>query len=291
MNQSGGGRRLVVIGNRSGAVRECRQFESVRLTRVWGLADSPLEREWKGLEASAEFSRFTAADESSVLEQIAREDFDLLVSHGCPLVLPVALLRRPGQLFMNLHPSPLPRMRGKHPANGVLLRREPHAGATLHFMAERVDAGRIIHQQRFPVTPDVDLGLLYALLFELEAEVFRRGMQALIDADFKFEGEEQSGESSYYTRDPHDMQVDFREMSDDEILTRIRAFGIASQGVIADVSGRKLRIVDGEVIRNPYVLSKYSGETPGTDLLSWEDRRLVKSRDGIIKIRCIGECA
>jgi methionyl-tRNA formyltransferase len=283
------GRRLVVIGNRSGAVRECGGFQQLCLTRVWGLAGSPLECEWKTSHHAAQFTPFAVADRSTVIEQIAGEDFDLLVSHGCPFVLPVATLRRSGQLFINLHPSYLPRLRGRHPANGALLRHEPFAGATLHYMAERVDAGRIIHQQKFTLTPDIDLGLLYALLFDLEAEVFRRGMEALIDADFKLAGEEQTGEMTAYTRDPHDMHVDFREMCDDEILTRIRAFGIASQGVSALVSGQRLRIVEAESTGNPYVLSKFSGQVPGTILLSWENGRLVKSRDGIIKIRCAEE--
>jgi methionyl-tRNA formyltransferase len=291
MNLTGERRRLVVIGNRSGAVRQCGGFQQLRLTRVWGLAGSPLECEWKTLNHAAQFTLFAATDRSTVIEQIAGEDFDLLVSHGCPFVLPVATLRRPEQLFINLHPSPLPRLRGRHPANGALLRREPYAGATLHFMADRVDAGRIIHQQKFPLTPDIDLGLLYALLFDLEAEVFRRGMQALIDADFKLAGEEQTSETSVYTRDPHDMYVDFREMSDDEILTRIRAFGIVTQGVSGLVSGRRLRIFEAELIGNPYVLAKYSGQAPGTTLLTYENRRLVKSRDGIIKIRCAEENA
>ncbi len=285
MSLTGEVRRLVVIGNRSGAVRECGKFQQLRLARVWGMAGSPLECEWKAFDHTADFTPFGADDRSTVIEQIAGEDFDLLVSHGCPFVLPVATLRRPGQLFINLHPSYLPRLRGRHPANGALLRHEPFAGASLHYMAERVDAGRIIHQQRFPLTPDIDLGLLYALLFDLEADVFRRGMQALIDADFKLDGEEQTGETTAYTRDPQDMHVDFREMSDDEILTRTRAFGIATQGVSALVSGRRLRIFEAELIRNPFVLSKFSGEAAGTILLTYENRRLVKSRDGIIKIR------
>jgi methionyl-tRNA formyltransferase len=291
VNPIGEKRRLVVIGNRSRAVRECGAIRQLHLARVWGLAGSPLEREWKGMEQPAEFTRFTAHDQSAVIEQIAGEDFDLLVSHGCPFVLPIVTLRRPGRLFINLHPSLLPRLRGRHPANGVLLRREPYAGATLHFMAERVDAGRIIHQQKFPVTPDIDLGLLYALLFDLEAEVFRRGMQMLIDADFNLAGDVQTGEPTYYTRDPRDMLVDFREMSDDEILTRVRAFGVASQGVVADLSGRRLRILEAEAILNPYVLSKFAGQAPGATLLSYENRRLVKSRDGIINICCAEDSA
>jgi methionyl-tRNA formyltransferase len=282
-------RTVVVIGNRIGAARAISDFPTLRLARVWGLAESPLERDWNSRECAARFARFTLADKASVVEQIACEDFDVLVSHGCPFVLPVASLRRPHQLFINLHPSALPRLRGRHPANGALLRRERCAGATLHEMADRVDTGRIIHRQEFDVTADIDLGLLYSLLFDLEVDVFRNGMRSMIAAGFVLGGEEQAAPATYYTRQPQDMQVDFRDMPDDEIVTRVRAFGIESQGVGAEVSGERLRIVEAEPIVNPFVLSKYAGYRPGTQLLKYEHRRLVKSRDGVIKIRCAEE--
>ena len=278
-------RSVLVIGNRSGALREMAALPELAIAGVFAVAGSPLDREVSSRGPPYPVMRFTAHERQAVIERIAATDFDLLVSHGCPFVLPVTALARPAQRFINLHPSPLPRMRGRHPANGVLLRCESLAGATLHDMADRVDAGKIIAQRTFEVTPDIDLGLLYRLVFDLEARVFVEGMRRLIASDFEYEGEEQVGPSSYYSRRAEDMRVDLASMSDGEILTRVRAFGVPGQGVGAEFGGRNWRVFDAEAISNSFVLEKYSGAAPGTLLLEYDGRRLVKSRDGVIKIR------
>ena len=273
---------VLMIGNRCGVLREIAQFPQLRLTHVFVLADSLLDD--STLARDACLVRFTEDERQRVCEQLATVHFDLLISNGCPFILPVSELRRPGQLFVNIHPSPLPRMKGKHPINGALLHGEQTAGVTMHFMVDRVDAGHVIHQATIPITPDIDLGLLYRLLFDLEADVFRKGMRKLIDSDFRFQGEPSAGTSSYYSRDDRDQQADFLSMSDDEIVTRVRAFGISSQGVTAELNGRRLRLFDAEPIRNPHVLAKFAADEPGQVLLQYEGRWLIKSRDGIIKV-------
>ena len=284
-----GHRTAVFIGNRSGALREASGFRELRLTRIWGLADSPLDRDWPSLKIDAEYIRFDVKDKAAVLDQLARTDFDILLSNGCPFVMPLATLRKTGRLFVNLHPSLLPRLRGTHPINGVLLTGERQAGATLHHMAERVDAGNIIYQQGFEVTDDLDLPLLYSLVFDLEAEVFHIGMQRLVASGFADAGREQSGPSSYYTRRPEDMQIDFRAMSDREIAMRARAFGIAGQGVVAEVAGASRRLLAAAPLKNPYLLSKYAAREPGTLLLTRDGFSLVKSLEGVIKVRWMPE--
>jgi methionyl-tRNA formyltransferase len=273
-------KQVLLIGNRGGALRALGDFSQLHLTRVLALADSPLDREFASLGCTARLTRFTLADRETVCALLAAENFDVLISNGCPFLLPVTSLRRGHQLYINLHPSLLPKLRGK-------LHREPSAGCTLHYMTDRADTGRIIYQQQFDVTPDIDLGLLYAMLFDLEVDVFRHGMRALIDAAFDLPGDEQSGLASHFSRRSDDMRVDFREMSDDEIVARVRAFGVASQGVTGRLSDRDVRIVEARSIVNPFLLAKYAGRAPATLLLSYEDRHLVKSREGVINIRMI----
>ena len=275
-------KQVVLIGNRCGVVREIGRFPQLRLTRVFALAESLLDRECG--QYSADVVRFALSDRRQVCEQIAVCDFDLLLSHGCPFILPVSELRRHHQRFINVHPAPLPRMKGMHPVNGAFLRGENFLGATMHDMEDHVDAGRIIEQGTIELTADLDLGLAYRLVFDLESDVFRRGMQKLIDSGFQDQGEPQSGDDSFYTRRRGDMRIDFRTMSNDEIVRRVRAFGIASQGVIAEFGRFQLRVFDAESMFNPHLLVKYAAAEPGTVLLQYEKKWLVRSRDGVIKI-------
>lgn len=279
-------KRAILIGNRSGVLRQIGKIPQLELVRVFAVRGSYLDQALSNCNDNV--TRFASSQKEEIFRQIEELSFDVLLSQGCPFVLPVSRMRKPGQRFINVHPSYLPRLQGKHPANGALLFGEPFVGATLHEMEDRVDAGRIIHQEKFPLTPDVDLPLLYDLLFDLEGRVFEAGMRKLIDSGFAFAGEEPQGEGSYYSRRTADMQIDFAQQSDADIARRVRAFGVPSQGVLATIDGRPARVIAAEQVHNPHVLTRFATRQAGEMLLSYDGGILVKSRDGIIKVTKLG---
>jgi methionyl-tRNA formyltransferase len=79
---------------------------------------------------------------------------DLLVSAGFRRVLPREVLAVPAQAAVNLHPSPLPRVRGMDPWFWTLANDEVTTAVTAHHMVEMVDAGDIVFQ--VPVCIDAD---------------------------------------------------------------------------------------------------------------------------------------
>lgn len=276
-------KKVLFIGNRSAVFREIAGLPDLALSRVFAVQDSYLHRELA--QAGQPCVAFRSAEKQSILDQIAAADFDLLVSNGCPFVLPISKLRRPGQLFLNIHPAPLPEGRGRHPVNGAVLYRTGFIGATLHYMDDGVDTGNIVHQDQIAITPDLDLGLLYRLSFALEGRIFRAGMLRLAAASYVLEGTRQTSAGSYYSRKAEDQVVRLGEMSDEEILRRVAAFGIRSQGVQCATSGGAFRVFDAEAVTHPVLREDYAGRAPGEILLRYEDRMLVKSRDGIIKFK------
>jgi methionyl-tRNA formyltransferase len=211
-------------------------------------------------------------------------EFDLLISNGCPVVLPVTKLKKDHQLFLNVHPSLLPEFRGCHPANGALLYNAKEVGATLHTMVDRVDRGGIISQERFPLTPDLDLGLLYHLLFEAEARVFRNGIRKLFDLGFDFEGELQPPSGSHYRRAPEDMRVHFETMGNEEILRRIRAFGISSQGALCTLDGLPYKLFEAQAVTHPFLLELHASKAPGSVVLNYDGSILVRTLESFIRI-------
>lgn len=278
--------RVILIGNRSGAFRRLGNFPELELMRVFAVRGSYLDQALS--RENDKITRFATSEKAQIFQEIEGTAFDLLISQGCPFVLPVSRMKKPGQRFLNVHPSYLPRLQGKHPANGALLFGEKFVGATLHEMEDRVDAGRIIHQEQFPLTPDVDLPLMYDLLFDLEGRVFDAGMRKLIASGFEYDGEAPQGEASYYSRRAEDMRIDFASQSNSDIERRVKAFGVPSQGVTATIDGSPARVIAAEQVLNPYVLSRFSTRQPGEMLLSYDGGILVKSRDGIIKVTKLG---
>lgn len=276
-------KQVLLIGNRCDVFERLGDFHELQLARVFAVRDSFLHR--RLVELGLPHEVIDQANKSRVVEQIAETRFDILVSNGCPLILPVSRLIQQHQCFLNVHPSLLPHFRGMHPINGVLLRGARWFGATLHFMDDRIDTGRIVHQERRPVTRDLDLGLLYRLAFTLEGEVFARGMRRLIRSGFRYGGRPQRGRGSYYTRRAEDMTADLTEVTDRELLCRIRAFGIPSQGMELALSDGRYRVWDAERIVQSSLLRAHARRAPGDVLLRYDDRLLVKTRQGIVKLR------
>lgn len=276
-------KKLLFIGNRAGVFIELQHLPDVEIIAVLALRNSYLHAAL--VDDGKKCEVFSANDKDLVVRTIADTEFDILVSNGCPFILPISQLRYWHQLFLNVHPSLLPEGRGRHPINGALLQGPSCIGATLHYMDDGVDTGNIVHQECVEITDDLDLGLLYQMSFKLEARVFREGMLKLVAADYRLPGKAQSGKGSYYTRQSEHQQIDLVQMCDEEIVRRVRAFGVRSQGVTCSTGGGLFRIFEAEPITNLYLREQYAGFQAGQVLLRYEDRLLLKTREGIIKVK------
>ncbi len=74
------------------------------------------------------------------------------------LLIPVSLLAR--GLWLNVHPSLLPRWRGAAPVERAILAGDEATGVTIHETVEALDAGPVCAQRAFPVGEDA--GAVYA---------------------------------------------------------------------------------------------------------------------------------
>lgn len=110
-----------------------------------------------------------------LFEDIVNADFDRLISNGCKYILPVSQIKRPHQLFINVHPSLLPDLKGKSPILDAIKQNKP-MGATCHHMADEVDSGPIISQVE--CNPNrKDLNDCYKKCFEAEVRAFQKALK------------------------------------------------------------------------------------------------------------------
>ena len=93
---------------------------------------------------------------------------DIIISSYWGYIIKPEIIRLAPKGCINLHPSFLPFNRGKNP-NVWSIIEDTRAGATIHYIDERVDTGDIIAQQEVNVEP-VDTALT----------VFEKSIQALI---------------------------------------------------------------------------------------------------------------
>ena len=96
------------------------------------------------------------------------EPVDVVVVCAYGLYIPPALLDQ--SLWVNVHPSLLPRWRGAAPVERAILAGDEETGVTIHRTVEALDAGPIAAQERFPIGDD-DAGAVFARSAEVAARL------------------------------------------------------------------------------------------------------------------------
>ena len=94
---------------------------------------------------------------------------DTIVVAAYGLLIPDVLLDR--GLWLNVHPSLLPRWRGAAPIERALMAGDTRTGVTIHRTTPELDAGPIAAQESFEVDPDDDAGAVYARSAEIAARL------------------------------------------------------------------------------------------------------------------------
>jgi methionyl-tRNA formyltransferase len=85
------------------------------------------------------------------------------------LLIPDALLDR--ALWLNVHPSLLPRWRGAAPVERTIMAGDRETGVTIHRTVKELDAGPITAQAAFVVESDSDAGAVFARAADLAADL------------------------------------------------------------------------------------------------------------------------
>lgn len=241
-------RKYIFVGNRNTVLKEMMKA-SLDIEKILVLKGSYLEKEVKNKKIH------TFESKKELFKIINSTKFDVLVSNGCPFILPVSSLKKKHQVFVNVHPSFLPDLKGINPISGAMLFGR-NGGATCHIMDDKIDNGPIISRIEIPLTPDVDLGLLYKLSFAAEAEVFCKALKRNFVPDKKISLKLPGNRKPiYYSRSDKDFVIDFSE-DNKSLVRRVKAFGIISQQAYFRHNGSIFKVMDAEVIKNPYVLSK-----------------------------------
>jgi methionyl-tRNA formyltransferase len=174
------------------------------------------------------------------------------------LLIPDGLLER--GLWLNVHPSLLPRWRGAAPVERALLAGDRETGVTIHETVKELDAGPIAAQRAFPIAPDDDAGAVFARAAEIAVELLD---EVLPEPSFQ----PQEGEPTYAAKlEAADRELDL-EAPPHESLNRIRALS-PHIGARTELEGRRVtiwraRIEDGELV--PVEVQPDGGRRMGYD--------------------------
>ncbi len=169
-------------------------------------------------------------------------EVDRMVVCAYGLYIPPRLLER--TLWMNVHPSLLPRWRGAAPVERAILAGDAQTGVTIHETVAELDAGPVAAREAFDVG-DLDAGQVFAR----SAEVAARLLNAVIESPaFAPQGED--GATYAEKIGPADRELDLGDPED--AWRRVRALS-PHIGAWATLHGRrvtvwKARLEDGAFV-------------------------------------------
>jgi methionyl-tRNA formyltransferase len=168
---------------------------------------------------------------------------EVVVVAAYGLLIPDALLAE--GLWLNVHPSLLPRWRGAAPVERALMAGDAETGVTIHETVKELDAGPIAAQRSFAVGPDDDAGAVFARCAALAVELVD---EVLPEPSFT----PQAGEPTYAAKlTSADRELDWSRPAE-ELLNRIRALS-PHIGARGELEGRRVtvwraRVEDGRLV-------------------------------------------
>jgi methionyl-tRNA formyltransferase len=167
---------------------------------------------------------------------------DVVVAAAYGALIPKELLDR--ALWLNLHPSLLPRWRGAAPVERAIMAGDTETGVSIIRLVEELDAGPIGAAEAFPIGPEDDAGAVFDRAAGLAPEL----IDAALEAD---EFAPQEGEPTYAEKiGPRDRELDWSRPAE-ELHNRIRALS-PHIGARGELHGRPVivwrsRLADGKL--------------------------------------------
>lgn len=279
-------KKIVLIANRLNVFQCFKKLTDVEIVKLYVLKDSLLDKLITTIDIDERVAVdvFTMKDKARLIDELELLDFDVLISNGCPFIFPISKMKKDGQLFINIHPTLLPDLKGKTPLSGVFMTHRNYIGSTMHYIDDGIDTGRIISQKKVKLTSDIDQGLVYKISFDLEEDVFYEGWKILEKNNFHFLGTDQQGEGSYFNRTDNDQTIDINKDDTDLIIDKIKSFNLRGQGTLLSISQDTYRVYFAEKIINSYLLEKYNKVPQAEIAFKYDNKMVIKTIDGMIKL-------
>jgi methionyl-tRNA formyltransferase len=168
---------------------------------------------------------------------------DAVVVAAYGALIPEVLLG--STLWLNVHPSLLPRWRGAAPVERALMAGDGETGVTIHRTTPELDAGPIAAQESFAIAEEDDAGVVYATAADVAARILDR----VLGGEPSFTPQPEEGVTYAERLTAADRELDWSRPPE-ESLNRIRALSphIGARGV---VNGRPLIVWRARVGEGP----------------------------------------
>jgi methionyl-tRNA formyltransferase len=192
---------------------------------------------------------------------------DLMFVVSWRYMIPSTVYRRPRLGTFVFHDSLLPEYRGFSPTIWAIINGEDHSGVTLFEIAEEIDAGDIVDQERVRIGPDDTIVTVMERVTQTYLDLLERNLENLINGTAPRYPQDSSRATYTCKRLPEDNRIEWTASSE-SIFNLIRAVSDPYPAAYTYLSGQKMRIWSAR--RMPDA-RRYASRIPG---------RIVEVRPG-----------
>lgn len=207
---------------------------------------------------------------------------DLIIVGGFPWKLPREVLEVPRLGVINLHPSLLPRLRGRLSFEWGFRNDESEMGFTVHRMAPEFDTGAILSQVAVPIDDDDDVGALLGKCAPLLPGLMTTALERVA------RGEPGESQDESLATDTPDFEPEWRSIDWSQpartIHNQVRSWTgvrLTPKGAFGDIEGDRLLILRTSLGDEH---STGFGVSPGWVIRRDADSIVVQCGDGPLRI-------
>ncbi|MGF2033932.1 MAG: methionyl-tRNA formyltransferase [Nostoc sp. CmiVER01] len=203
---------------------------------------------------------------------------DLLWVTDYRYLLPLSLLQLAPLGAVNLHPSLLPKYRGRAPLNWAILQGERELGLTAHFIDNGTDTGDIIEQIRFELSPTQDVGDALEIIYPIYQKLTRIVLKYFQTGKIPRKPQNHSQATIFPARKPQDGLINWQQTAS-SIHNLIRAVAKPYPGAFTYFGNWNI------TIWKACVESSFHKATPGQILsVSLDKQFCVACGEGILRV-------
>ncbi len=145
-----------------------------------------------------------------IIQRIAATSPEIIFCIGGMQIIPKEVLDASKLGTLNIHPALLPKYRGRFSTVHAIFNGEKETGVTLHWMSEELDAGPIIMQERFPISPDDTGKTVYDRFTEAGSSLFDRFLDTWLSGARIVSTPQDESQATYYPKGlPNDGKIDW----------------------------------------------------------------------------------
>ena len=110
--------------------------------------------------------------ENIILQNLKKYNISFICLAGYMRIISKNFLIKYRKKIINIHPSLLPKFKGLNTFSRILKNKEKKTGCTVHFVNEKLDAGKIVAQKTFYILKSDNVNTLKDKTQKLEYKIF-----------------------------------------------------------------------------------------------------------------------